>query len=136
MGDVFDHKDLPGMMQLSRRLHRGIPAITWQITGPRDSMLPIIFATFDAVADFQLSEQHAGYMTATRFARANLARVWRNPFELARSLTQYEVMGWGGHLIAAPDLALAHVEPQGVGRAIRGFMRPIADVTGYEWPRG
>lgn len=131
---LVERENLSVMMQLSRTLHGGVPAITWQIVGPKGSVPPLISATFDAVADFRLSEQQDDFVQAKQFARANLARVWRNPFELARSLTQYEVMGWGGHLIADPDAALAHVAPDGVERAVRALMKPIADVVGREWP--
>ncbi|MDR6867917.1 hypothetical protein J2Y69_002525 [Microbacterium resistens] len=121
---------LNGTMQLSRGLKEGSPALIWQTIAQEDHSASLLEHCLDAVAHYRVLQNPDALIRTMRFARTNLARPWRSPFELARTLTQYEVMGWDGRLVRLPEDMLARVEEAGIERALAALIQPLNEVLG------
>lgn len=116
--------------QVSRGLQDGRPGLTWQVVSPAGEGISALEAVLSAAQDASVASAR-GAEAARAFARANLRRPWRAPESLARTLTEYEVMGWGGGIVLDPDAALAEVDGAALQRAAVALVRPIADVVGW-----
>lgn len=115
-------------LQAGRGLQDGCPTVTWQVIAPGHSGIAVLETALSTVSAFRIAEHPDAVRQAREFARGNLTRAWRSPIQLARSLAQYEVMGWGGELILDPAAALDHVDTNAIEHAVDGLVRPIKDV--------
>ncbi|PPG14473.1 hypothetical protein C5D36_11140 [Rathayibacter sp. AY1C6] len=116
--------------QVARGLRSSRPSLTWQVVSPAGQGIPTLETVLRTVLDGRAAHGE-GARAAHAFARANLLRAWRSPETLARTLVEYEVMGWGGALVLDPEQALAAVDESALERAVAGLVRPVADVVGW-----
>lgn len=118
------------VVQLARALRRGRAGLTWQVVSPAGEGIPTLETVLGAALGGSVA-RGAEADAARAFARANLSRPWRSPEELARTLVEYEVMGWGGAIVRDPDASLDAVDAAALDRAVAALLRPVADVVGW-----
>ncbi|ANC32012.1 hypothetical protein [Isoptericola dokdonensis] len=119
-------------VQPVRGLREGEPVVTWHVVcRAGDSMLALetLAAT---LLDPRLTADPRAIDATRELARESLHRVRRSSQVLAAALAEHAVMGWGGHLLLAPDAALDDVEPADVAEATAALVRPVADALGWE----
>ncbi|GAB3536482.1 hypothetical protein GCM10027403_17380 [Arthrobacter tecti] len=118
----------PSTVSISRTLDRGSPSIVWTVISKAEQSLHTLELVLEIACDLARNAI-AGPAPVTSFAQANVNRPWTSPRDVAQAMVEYEVMGWGGHLIREPDTALQNVE-SGLRRAFEGLLMPVADVLG------
>jgi hypothetical protein len=119
-------------VQPVRGLREGEPVVTWHVVcRAGDSMLALetLAAT---LLDPRLTADPRAIDATRELVRESLHRVRRSSQVLAAALAEHAVMGWGGHLLLAPDAALDDVEPADVAEATAALVRPVADALGWE----
>lgn len=117
-------------LQVIRGLQDRETALTWQMLAPKRGTLSAFETALSTVSALQLDTVPHLVSQARQFACSNLNRPWGSPFELARSLVHYEVMGWGSSLILTPKIELAQVDHVKLEYAIERLMDPIKEVLG------
>lgn len=118
----------PSTVSISRTLDRGSPTIVWTVISQAEQNLHTLQLILEIASDLA-RDAIARPTPLTSFAQANVNRPWIAPRNVAQAMAEYEVMGWGGHLIRDPDTALHNVE-SGLRQAFEGLLKPIADVLG------
>lgn len=126
--DVLQGAGLPAAATLRRRLVNGTPAVAWTFAVPAGADGRGIYDVIDVVGDFA-RDVVAEPQPAIAFAGANLRRAWQSPSGLAETIATYEVMGWGGCIVHAPDTAVRDAAPN-LRAAFVGLLEPLTEVLG------
>ena len=118
-------------IQVMRSLQDRRAALTWQVIAQQGGgTLAALDTVLAAASSFRVSDNPGRIALARDFACGNLNRPWRSPIELARSLVHYEVMGWGGALVLAPEIELAQVDDATLADAVDRMVSPLREVLG------
>lgn len=117
----------PAQVSLSRTLEAATPAIKWTVTSDAKRSMETL-QTVASLADELAHITTADPAEAIAAARANLVSPWNAPTSLVQAMAQYEVMGWGGQLIASPDRAFDGVEEH-LPEAFEGLLLPLTNVV-------
>ena len=112
---------------IRRTLEAATPAIQWTVISDSNRSIETL-ETVASLADELAHTTSADPTEAIAFAHANLVRPWNAPTSLVQAMAHYEVMGWGGQLIANPDNAFDGVEDY-LQDAFDGLLLPLTNVV-------
>ncbi|MFW0772008.1 hypothetical protein ACLRGI_02425 [Paenarthrobacter nitroguajacolicus] len=130
LSDAIEKSGHQAILQAGRGLQDSTPTVNWHIVTTRPNGSAVLQTVLSTVAGYRVAEHTEAVEQAKEFARTNLNRAWQSPYELARSLATYEVMGWGGELVRNPDTAVDLVDSAAIEKAVEGLVRPIKEVLG------
>ena len=114
-------------IDIRRTLEAATPAIQWAVTSEAKRSIETL-ETVAGLADELAHITSADPTEAIAYAQANIAHAWNAPTSLVQAMAQYEVMGWGGQLIANPDRAFDGVEDS-LPEAFAGLLLPLTNVV-------